>query len=80
MGSFKEILMPKTIVFGKGELVFFLFHALRRPVESIAVFGGDGHGILFLFILKEKFLGREFERGAFFKKPLSHKKLFRYPK
>ena len=32
MGSFKEILMPKTIVFGKGELVFFLFHALRVAV------------------------------------------------
>ena len=54
---------------------------LRRPVESVAIFGGDGHGILFLFILKEKFLGREFERGTFLRKaPLSIKLVLTYPK
>jgi len=25
--------MPKTVVFGKGELGFFLFHALRVAVD-----------------------------------------------
>ena len=50
------------------------------PLNQLPFSKGDGHGILFLFIPKEKFLGREFERGTFFKKSLSHKTVFYYPK
>ena len=79
MGSFKEILMPKTIVFGKGELVFFLFHALRVAVGVDPYEPAPGNGeqnvyatrifdrsrlLSFFLLSKEKFLGREPDCGS----------------
>ena len=65
------------------------------PFPSMSV-GDDAHGVplnqlpfseetdmesfSFFLLSKEKFLGREFERGTFFKKSLSHKTVFYYPK